>query len=467
MKFVNLTPFGALAYRGIDAHDRGHHVFAMRTVYRLRRANAHLQLPQDWFDAELIDEDAPGLITEDSFVSDAGRSSTLAESDLVPFKPRCDVLVTGQAHAPGGRLAKSWVSRLRLCLPQLDTDPARRNHVPPLRADDDPDFDQRVAWQMQADHARREHPAPPGPNGELAWQVVLDKRLRVHGPRHFVRGALGRWTLGSAHPVAAVPLRYEHAWGGASVVPNPEHPRDTSAPEHLLNEVCYSNPLGCGWLHAGYFKALKRAHLPLPHALPAPQFEYPDDPVRHLEQVEQAPGLDVAHMAEVCARQARRPAGLGPLGRPWTPRIQQAGTYDKTWLEQHWPNLPRDFDMRYWNCAPADQQIAYPRPDFLLELGHLIDPALAPTGQAVVPMPGHRAAVLLHLKSGLMMQTECVIDTVHVDTDAMTVALVWRASVSDALGIERAEARFEIDPGKPLITLTPTRSEPSEVMAHG
>lgn len=467
MKFVNLTPFGALAYRGVNALDRRYHVFAMRTVYRLRRVHAEQQLPQDWFEAVLIDDEAPGLNTEDLFLDQVGHSSLLAESDLAPYKPRCDVLVTGHAQAPGGRPAKSWISRLRVSLPGTTSDATAQDHVPSLDTTDEISFDQRVAWQVRAEHARRQHASPPGPDGEMALNVVLDKQLRVHGPRQFVRGALNGWSLGAAQLATSVPLRYELAWGGASVVPNPEHKRNQQSPEHLLNEVCYTNPLGCGWVHARYFEALKQARLPLPRSLPAPQFEYPDDPVRQPSLVEQAPGLDLTQMAQACSHHAHRPAGLGPVGRPWTPRIQLAGTYDDIWKAEHWPNLPRDFDMGYWNCAPADQQMAYPKADMLIELGHLVNPKLAPSGHAVIPMPGHRAAVLMHLSSGLLMQAECIIDTVHVDTEAMTVALVWRASVSGDLGIDLAEARFETDPDKPLITFAPTRSDRPEEVAHG
>lgn len=273
--------------------------------------------------------------------------------------------------------------------------------------------------------------------------------------------------MGPAQPTKAVPLRYEHAWGGASVVANPNHGKDPASPEHLLNEVCFTNPLGSGWMHSEFVNAQKRAHLPLPQVLPAPQIEYAGDPVKQLTLMKQSPGMTVGQMAQACAQHRHRPAGLGPLGRAWTPRIQRAGTYDDAWLQQHWPNLPRDFDMGYWNCAPADQQIAFPRPDMLIELGHLVDPALAPSGHAVIALPGHRAAVLLHLRGGLMMQAACVIDTVQVDTDAMTVALVWRASVSAELGIELAQARFEIDPDKPLISFAPTRPARTAEVTHG
>ncbi|MCU1781217.1 DUF2169 domain-containing protein [Pseudomonas sp. 13B_2.1_Bac1] len=45
-----------------------------------------------------------------------------------------------------------------------------------------------------------------------------------------------------------MPLRWEYAFGGSSVVPNPEHALDANTPPYLLNKLCYSNPLGRGWI---------------------------------------------------------------------------------------------------------------------------------------------------------------------------------------------------------------------------
>jgi hypothetical protein len=50
------------------------------------------------------------------------------------------------------------------------------------------------------------------------------------------------------------------------------------------------------------------------------------------------------------------PAGLNVIGRGWMPRIRYAGTFDKQWQERRWPLLPADFDSRYNQCAPIDQQ---------------------------------------------------------------------------------------------------------------
>ena len=51
------------------------------------------------------------------------------------------------------------------------------------------------------------------------------------------------------------------------------------------------------------------------------------------------------------------PLGFGPLGRGWQPRISFAGTYDQQWMDETLPFLPIDFDNRYYQSAPLDQQL--------------------------------------------------------------------------------------------------------------
>jgi hypothetical protein len=51
------------------------------------------------------------------------------------------------------------------------------------------------------------------------------------------------------------------------------------------------------------------------------------------------------------------PIGFGPLGRGWQPRIRFAGTYDQRWMDERLPFLPQDFDNRYFQSAPQDQQL--------------------------------------------------------------------------------------------------------------
>src|SRR4051812_22973725 len=51
---------------------------------------------------------------EDTYWDDDPRRSLSSASDLVPFKPRADVVLVGSAFAPGGRPAQSTVARLVL-----------------------------------------------------------------------------------------------------------------------------------------------------------------------------------------------------------------------------------------------------------------------------------------------------------------------------------------------------------------
>ncbi|MGH8502232.1 MAG: DUF2169 family type VI secretion system accessory protein [Gammaproteobacteria bacterium] len=52
------------------------------------------------------------------------------------------------------------------------------------------------------------------------------------------------------------------------------------------------------------------------------------------------------------------PIGFGPVGRGWQPRIGFAGTYDQRWMDERLPFLPEDFDDRYFQSAPLDQQLS-------------------------------------------------------------------------------------------------------------
>jgi hypothetical protein len=50
------------------------------------------------------------------------------------------------------------------------------------------------------------------------------------------------------------------------------------------------------------------------------------------------------------------PAGFGAIDRSWSPRIELAGTYDRTWLERKKPLLPDDYDERHAQSSPMDQR---------------------------------------------------------------------------------------------------------------
>lgn len=398
MEFRNLTPFQALAYGAYDVHDREHHVVAMRVAYALAATGERSPGLGDaavTHRCELLRAHPAGeLCVADAYEAELNASSVKAESDLAAFKPRCNVVVRATAHAPGGAAAQRWPVRLRATVAR---------------------------------------------DGGAA--AVIDKSLTVCGPRWFVRDGAG-WSLTEPREATSVPVRWEKAFGGRSTV------RDAEG-KTLLDEVCFTNPVGCGWMEKRHVEALERASQSLPEHLPAPQVEDPRSPVRALVVAQHREGIaDARGVAEAAADYGATPAGLSWVGRPWTPRIQHAGTYDDAWLRDRHPFLPPDFSFAYWNGAPADQQIDHPPPGLQVELWNLCEGS----GYVSFALPPHRAFVTAIVR-GLPVPVPAVIDTVIVDAEAMTVACVWRVLVPRMLGATKLEGRFEVDPEAPLLRL--------------
>jgi hypothetical protein len=156
--------------------------------------------------------------------------------------------------------------------------------------------------------------APRGqPTSKVAVGVQVgdvNKALWVSGHRI--------WALRSPTrpvPFEEMPIRYERAFGGT----NPQNGASFAG-----------NPVGVGFKGAASRDDLKTQ---------IPNVEYPDDAIRGPSD-------------------HPRPAGLTPIARSWKPRVTFAGTYDDRWLEGRWPLLPTDFDLRFNQIAPPDQQSA-------------------------------------------------------------------------------------------------------------
>lgn len=190
MDFDNLTPFDARAFNGFDTQDRAYHVIVMAVGYQLRR-----QADGSW-QARIMDDEPITLCMSDTHTGEPASSALLRESDMIPYKPRCDVLVTGHSFAPQGQAAREWSARLRLTkrAPIDLPEPAPPTPLNPLMGLTEA---QRTQWQAeQADHrAQREaaRNAPP--------IVVLDKTLRISGPSQFKRRFLRGYRRTRIEPV--------------------------------------------------------------------------------------------------------------------------------------------------------------------------------------------------------------------------------------------------------------------------
>jgi hypothetical protein len=286
------------------------------------------------------------------------------ESDLVPFKPRADLLCVGRAYAPGGQPVTSLSVRFGLL----------------------------------------ERPK------EI--RVFGDRRLRMLGPTP---------EIGPPGPFTAMDLSYCRAFGGA----DPEDPDGTS--------FCPTNPFGRGYARQAGAQRDR----------PMPNLEHPRQPLRDLAL-------------------PQPPAGFGPLGRTWQPRLALAGTYDERWQRERAPEPPADFDYRFCNAAPADQQIERLRGDESLLVENL-HPELS---RLTVRLPGVRIRAFFEAAPPLQDDPAVVVglrelrlrlDTAWLDMEALRLVLVWRTGLY---------ASHVADDGALLIGAERIADEPKPVAIH-
>jgi hypothetical protein len=213
-----------------------------------------------------------------------------------------------------------------------------------------------------------------------AAHALLEKTLRVHGPRVWARAATGV-APGPSRAVAPTPISYELAYGGV----------DETDPEERLVE--WRNPAGTG---------VARERLALV-GLPAPVVEDPRAPI---------------------GSRAQAPAGFGPIPANWLPRSQYAGTFDAAWRRDRAPVAPADQDPHYGSCAPPDQWSSKPLfGDEPIEVvGATVD------GAWRFKLPRHAACFTSWLR-GDERRHETHLDTLLVDADLGRVELAWRAAI--------------------------------------
>ncbi|TAK99436.1 MAG: DUF2169 domain-containing protein [Aquabacterium sp.] len=213
----------------------------------------------------------------------------------------------------------------------------------------------------------------------------IDKQADVIGDRQWQAGLTG---ISATAPQAFVsmPLSYDRAFGGADVFSD-----DPS--EH---DAYTANPVGRGW-----HKHLKNAWV---DGSPLPNIELP--------------GEGVSFPTDSCL-----PVAFGPVGRGWAQRACFAGTYDQAWLDDVFPFLPRDFDERYYQAAPLDQQMPIPTGPLSVQLG-----GFTPDGLRSFVLPYFEAPVTVFPKQGAREACKGVLDTIVLEPDAGRFTLTWRVT---------------------------------------
>ncbi|HRK43572.1 MAG TPA: DUF2169 domain-containing protein [Gemmobacter sp.] len=230
----------------------------------------------------------------------------------------------------------------------------------------------------------------------------LEALLRVHGPRLWQCDPAGRIQPGPAQPVTDLALSWRHAWGG----------REIDADGQLTGEVDAQNPLGAGFARVGAEHALI--------GLPAPQIEAAYTPI-----------TDGAGRGIV-------PAGLAPVAPVSAWRSGFAGTYDSAWQRTRHPFLPKDFDTRFYHCAPpALRSASWLRGDETFELLNL-HPAAR---HLRMRLPGRAFGAVASYRSGASLRQPLALDGVHFDLLGATpqLRLTWRTSFLWLSGIRQID----------------------------
>ncbi|EGO6624945.1 DUF2169 domain-containing protein [Escherichia coli] len=218
----------------------------------------------------------------------------------------------------------------------------------------------------------------------------VDKCLKVFGTRYWQKKT-SDLSISDTEFIQSVSLHYGNAFGGEYVW------KDVQGNEH--REIFSSNIVGIGYGNHRDETVFINSRLPL--------VELPQDSVTRPESHPE-PGAFSAR----------------PRNHPL--RLQYAGTYDERWRAEVSPFLPEDFDERYFQSAPPDQQTAYPQ-----------------GGEKVMLINMHKERSVIEFQLPhinqmpvriLTMDYEAhelmpVVDTLYFEPDEERFSVVWRTSI--------------------------------------
>ena len=232
------------------------------------------------------------------------------------------------------------------------------------------------------------------PGGKPTTEVVvglrvgeMSKSFKVVGNRVWRREAFGA-SATNPEPFTVMPVSYDRAFGGI----------DHTHEDPKKHAAFRANLAGVGF-HVNWAKEAIDGK-------PLPNTEQPGKPIRE-------PSGEY------------RPMAFGAVARGSLPRASFAGTYDDDWLENRFPFLPDDFDDRYHQSAPEDQQIPYPRGGEEVELSNLIL-----GGSVRFRLPSVEVPVEFTRQGFESERVAAVMDTVLIEPDLSRFLLVWRASIA-------------------------------------
>lgn len=205
----------------------------------------------------------------------------------------------------------------------------------------------------------------------------LSRMVKVYGDRYWQRKRWS-WQPGEPEPFTSMPLVYERAFGGDV----PEFPPASR------------NPVGRGVAE----DAEGRVAMP---------------------NIESTASL-------IRGRNDIPPTtGLGPIPGHWPQRRQYTGTYDEAWLDERHPLPPEDFDARYWQIAPDEQQVTgYLKGGETVMLMNVTPPGFVPSGKLAFRLPKETLVCETFFYDGTREHKRPCIHTVVLEPDFPRVSIV-------------------------------------------
>lgn len=225
---------------------------------------------------------------------------------------------------------------------------------------------------------------------DVAAQVgSMMKAIHVVGDRRWEKDLLFV-RHSEPEPFTTMPLHYGRAFGGCVSY--------TSGGDSL-SEAYMPNPVGTGY-------SQRKEHASL-HGMLLPNLEVPGRPLQRPDT--QYPAL-----------------ALSAVARNFYPRYSYAGSYDQHWRDEIAPFLPEDFDERFFQCAPEDQQIPFPHGGEQVRLINMM-PDRAEVHFRLPQLEGVRVRVLdRQLK---VTELDAKPDTLFFEPDHARLSVTWRSSM--------------------------------------
>lgn len=213
----------------------------------------------------------------------------------------------------------------------------------------------------------------------------MEKTFDVVGDRVWQAGLTGI-SASAPQPFTKMQISYDVAFGGA----------DRNSEDESEHDAYLPNPVGRGW-----HKHLKN--------------DWVDGtPLPNTEEIGKAVGFPT---------DKHKPMAFGPLGRGWPQRARFAGTYDQQWLDDVFPFLPKDFDERYYQAAPEDQQVPVPKGPMEVVLS-----GFTPDGVRQFVLPHFEAPVHVFPKRGEREDLTATLDTIAFEPDHGRFTMSWRVA---------------------------------------